>query len=165
MLKPKAPAGSADEQLRRPNREIISMTARFWTCAIITTISALVSAGFSVAGLLGPSGSDIFERYASSRSIALTSLLFLRWAFSLRFSVPLSPASFLDRYGVMPTSMPAKREPPRAIILARWRRRPKKKPRPRSRGSFGHHAGSGSDPNPRKAYPTCGPRSAQPHGF
>jgi hypothetical protein len=47
------------------------MTARFRTCAIITTISALVSAGFSVAGLFGPSGSDIFERYATSRSIAL----------------------------------------------------------------------------------------------
>jgi TPR repeat protein len=47
------------------------MTARFWTWAIITTISALVSAGFSVAGLFGPSGSDIFERYATSRSIAL----------------------------------------------------------------------------------------------
>ena len=55
--------------------EIISMTARFWTCAIITTISALVSAGFSVAGLFGPSGSDIFERYATSRSIALLMLM------------------------------------------------------------------------------------------
>ena len=47
------------------------MPARFWTCATITTIGALVSAGFSVAGLIGPSGSDIFERYATSRSIAL----------------------------------------------------------------------------------------------
>ena len=43
----------------------------FWTCSIITTISALVSAGFSVVGLFGPSGGDIFERYAASRSIAL----------------------------------------------------------------------------------------------
>ena len=43
----------------------------FWTCSIITTISALVSAGFSVGGLFGPSGGDIFERYAASRSIAL----------------------------------------------------------------------------------------------
>ena len=43
----------------------------FWTCTIITTISALVSAGFSVVGLFGPSGGDIFERYAASRSIAL----------------------------------------------------------------------------------------------
>jgi hypothetical protein len=30
-----------------------------------------VSAGFSVAGLLGPSASDAFARYAASRSIAL----------------------------------------------------------------------------------------------
>jgi hypothetical protein len=43
----------------------------FWTCTIITIISALVSAGFSVVGLFGPSGGDIFERYAASRSIAL----------------------------------------------------------------------------------------------
>jgi hypothetical protein len=43
----------------------------FWTCTIITTISALVSAGFSVVGLFGLSGGDIFERYAASRSIAL----------------------------------------------------------------------------------------------
>jgi hypothetical protein len=43
----------------------------FWTCAIITTISALVSAGFSIVALFGPSGGDMFERYAASRSIAL----------------------------------------------------------------------------------------------
>jgi hypothetical protein len=43
----------------------------FWTCAVITTVSALVSAGFSVAGLFGPSGGDILGRYAASRSIAL----------------------------------------------------------------------------------------------
>jgi hypothetical protein len=36
---------------------------RFWTCSIITTTSALVSAGFSVAGLLEPFGSDSFARY------------------------------------------------------------------------------------------------------
>jgi hypothetical protein len=47
------------------------MPRRFWICTIITTISALVSAGFSVAGLLAPSGSDSFARYAASRSIAL----------------------------------------------------------------------------------------------
>jgi hypothetical protein len=47
------------------------MAFRFWLCATITTISAVVSAGFSVVGLLGPSGNDIFARYAASRSIAL----------------------------------------------------------------------------------------------
>jgi hypothetical protein len=48
-----------------------SHARRFWTCTIITTISALVSAGFSVVGLLAPSSSDSFARYAASRSIAL----------------------------------------------------------------------------------------------
>jgi len=52
-------------------RRCVPMIRRFWTCAIVTTVSALVSAGFSVAGLLGPSGSGSFERYAASRSIAL----------------------------------------------------------------------------------------------
>jgi hypothetical protein len=37
----------------------------------MTTISALVSAGYSVVGLFGPFGGDIFARYAASRSIAL----------------------------------------------------------------------------------------------
>jgi hypothetical protein len=58
------------------------MALRFWFCATITTISALV-AGFSVVGLLGPSGSDIFARYAASRSIAMLvaalSCMALRW--------------------------------------------------------------------------------------
>jgi hypothetical protein len=52
-------------------RRCALMVRRFWICAIVTTVSALVSAGFSVAGLLGPSGGGSFERYAASRSIAL----------------------------------------------------------------------------------------------
>jgi hypothetical protein len=52
-------------------RRCALMIRRFWICAIVTTVSALVSAGFSVAGLFGPSGSGSFERYAASRSIAL----------------------------------------------------------------------------------------------
>jgi hypothetical protein len=47
------------------------MGLRFWLCSAITTISALVSAGFSIAGLIGTSGSDTFAHYAASRSIAL----------------------------------------------------------------------------------------------
>jgi hypothetical protein len=43
----------------------------FWTCAIVTAISALVSAGFSIAALFGPAAGDNIERYAASRSIAL----------------------------------------------------------------------------------------------
>ena len=47
------------------------MTVRFWLCAAITAISALVSAGFSIAGLLGPPAVDSFAQYAASRSVAL----------------------------------------------------------------------------------------------
>jgi len=38
---------------------------------MITAVSALVSASFSIIGLIGPSGHDAFARYAASRSIAL----------------------------------------------------------------------------------------------
>src|SRR5882762_4217840 len=48
-----------------------SMTKRFWSCALMTLLSAGVSSGFSLAGLLGPSSDDSFARYAASRSIAL----------------------------------------------------------------------------------------------
>jgi hypothetical protein len=47
------------------------MTVRFWLCAAITAISALVSAGFSIGGLFGPSAVDGFAQYAASRSVAL----------------------------------------------------------------------------------------------
>jgi hypothetical protein len=56
----------ASEQLKH-----MRVTFRFWLCVAITTISALVSAGFSIAGLLGPSGGDSFTQYAASRSVAL----------------------------------------------------------------------------------------------
>jgi hypothetical protein len=48
-----------------------SMTKRFWSCALATLLSASVSSGFSLAGLLGPSWDDSFARYAASRSVAL----------------------------------------------------------------------------------------------
>jgi hypothetical protein len=47
------------------------MIKGFWSCALMTLLSAGVSAGFSLAGLLGSGSSDIFARYAASRSIAL----------------------------------------------------------------------------------------------
>jgi hypothetical protein len=47
------------------------MTKRFWSCAFLTLFSAGVSAGFSLAGLLGPGSDDSFARYAASRSVAL----------------------------------------------------------------------------------------------
>ena len=47
------------------------MRKRFWICALMTLLSAGVSAGFSWQGLFGPGGSDSFARYAASRSVAL----------------------------------------------------------------------------------------------
>jgi hypothetical protein len=47
------------------------MTKRFWSCALMTLLSAGVSAGFSAAGLLGPGKDDSFAQYAASRSVAL----------------------------------------------------------------------------------------------
>jgi hypothetical protein len=59
----------------------------FCTCALVTTVSALVSAGFSIAGLLGPSGSGSFERYAASRSIALLIAVLCCTAFRSRDAI------------------------------------------------------------------------------
>jgi hypothetical protein len=47
------------------------MTKRFWSCALVTLLSAGVSTGFSLAGLVGPGSEDSFARYAASRSVAL----------------------------------------------------------------------------------------------
>ena len=63
-------AGS-DLQIPAPEPRCALMTRRFLTCAIVTTVSALVSASFSVVGLFGPSSGGGFERYAASRSIAV----------------------------------------------------------------------------------------------
>lgn len=46
------------------------MTA-FWTCAIITTASALTSAGFALAGLRGAGNARIASLYAAARSLPL----------------------------------------------------------------------------------------------
>jgi hypothetical protein len=47
------------------------LTRAFWLCAIITGISALVSASFSIAALLGAGNGDPYAMYAASRSISL----------------------------------------------------------------------------------------------
>jgi hypothetical protein len=47
------------------------MKKRFWCCALMTLLSAGVSAGFSLAGLLGSGSDDSSARYAASRSVAL----------------------------------------------------------------------------------------------
>jgi branched-subunit amino acid transport protein len=47
------------------------MLRQFWICTAMTLASACVSAGFSVAGLLGSSAADAFAQYAASRTVAL----------------------------------------------------------------------------------------------
>ncbi len=48
------------------------MSAGFWVCAAITTVSAFVSLGYSVVGLRGPAGAaGAAEMYACTRSFAL----------------------------------------------------------------------------------------------
>lgn len=47
------------------------MTQPFWLCAGITLVSALVSAAYSIAALLGHSKIDTYALYAASRSISL----------------------------------------------------------------------------------------------
>jgi hypothetical protein len=43
----------------------------FWICAIVAALSAVVSASFSVAALIGAGRHDQYAMYAASRSIAL----------------------------------------------------------------------------------------------
>ena len=43
----------------------------FWICGGITLLSALVSAGFSLAGLFGDGKHDAFAMYAAARSVSL----------------------------------------------------------------------------------------------
>jgi hypothetical protein len=47
------------------------MTKPFWSCAIMTLLSACVSTGFALVGLFGPGSGDSFAGYAASRSVAL----------------------------------------------------------------------------------------------
>ncbi len=58
------------------------MRSRFWQCAGMTLLSALVSAGFAVQGLFTTGSADSFAQYAGARSIALllgvTCALFVR---------------------------------------------------------------------------------------
>jgi hypothetical protein len=56
---------------RNNTKKAYSMTKRFWSCALMTLLSAGVSAGFSLVSLFGPDGSGSLSRYAASRSVAL----------------------------------------------------------------------------------------------
>jgi hypothetical protein len=46
-------------------------TKVFWVCGLMALVSALVSAGFSIAGLIGDGAGDSYALYAASRSVAL----------------------------------------------------------------------------------------------
>jgi hypothetical protein len=61
------PAWPPASEPSQRQRRCVLMSRRLWTCAIVTTVSALVSAGFSVVGLFGPSSSGSFERYKMAR--------------------------------------------------------------------------------------------------
>jgi hypothetical protein len=101
------------------------MPRRFWTCTIITTISALVSAGFSVVGLLAPSSSDSFARYGASRSIALLiAVLFclgVRWREGIAaLAVVMSLVQGFDGIIGILAHDPAKTYGPFAFALANF---------------------------------------------
>jgi hypothetical protein len=59
----------------------------FWICAAITTISATVSASFSVAGLLRAGIHNPFALYAASRSIAIPLVVLIFLGFRSRGGV------------------------------------------------------------------------------
>jgi hypothetical protein len=76
-------------------------TRAFWICATITTISATVSASFSVAGLFGAGLHDPFARYAASRSIAIPLVVLIFLGFRSReaiaaMSLTMSLVQLLD---------------------------------------------------------------------
>jgi hypothetical protein len=56
------------------------MSKAFWTCIAVKLMSAGISAGYSLAGLLN-SGGDRFASYAASRTVALLISALVRvWA-------------------------------------------------------------------------------------
>jgi hypothetical protein len=59
----------------------------FWICAAITAISAIASASFSVAGLLGPGIHDTFAMYAASRSISIPLVVLIFLGFRSRAGI------------------------------------------------------------------------------
>jgi hypothetical protein len=63
------------------------MTKPFWSCAFLTLLSAGVSAGFSLEGLLGSGKDDSFARYAAARSIALLLTVLIAIAVRSRMAI------------------------------------------------------------------------------
>src|SRR5260370_34768730 len=65
------------------------MTRRFWSCSLMTLLSAGVSAGFSLAGLIGPGRDDSFAQYAASRSVALLLAVLIAVGIRSRIAIAL----------------------------------------------------------------------------
>jgi hypothetical protein len=59
----------------------------FWICAAITAISAVVSASFAVAGLLGSGIHNTFALYAASRSLAIPLVVLIFLGFRSRAGI------------------------------------------------------------------------------
>ncbi len=53
------------------------MSSLFWALAIVTSLSAVISTGFSVAALVGKGDRLINAMYAASRSVALAAVSFV----------------------------------------------------------------------------------------
>ena len=63
--------------LRRGTSERSRVSLAFLTCAFVTSVSALTSAGFSVAALSSQGNEHLNAMYASSRSLTLGVVLLL----------------------------------------------------------------------------------------
>jgi hypothetical protein len=60
----------------RDNTSMQTSTRPFWICAIMAASSAVVSASFSLAALIGEGGHDVYAMYAASRSVSLPLVVF-----------------------------------------------------------------------------------------
>jgi len=47
----------------------------FWVCWAVTSLNALVSAGYATAGVLSQGDHNVYTQYAASRSFALVSVV------------------------------------------------------------------------------------------
>jgi hypothetical protein len=66
---------TAGPAFRRPPPRLASMFSAFWLCATTTTISSVVSLGYSAAAIRSADGPEQTNaRYAFSRSLALTTV-------------------------------------------------------------------------------------------
>jgi hypothetical protein len=63
------------------------MTPRFWTCAIITNVNALVTATFSVAAVFADAEDSGAEIYTASHTLALLCVAICCTAFRSRIAV------------------------------------------------------------------------------